>query len=165
MNNQPEEAYYHLQAILETGQRAERTRTAMGQWSPMLAEEIYKLGIGTYREGNYPRTQRLALISYSLNPEPVKYAKLLSLAQDEVRELVNEHFQNALPALANAIRNMRFALEQEDYNALHQEYMRLRDQEDVAFFMTRDYEGYLPTKMQYVLREVEDELRAHGFVL
>lgn len=160
---QPEEAYRHLQSVLASGQRGSRTRSLLLEWSPMMAEQLYGQGLQAYRENNYARTLRLALMSYQLNPSPVKYSQLVSRAQDQIHIQVNQHFQNALPSLSNAIRNMRYALLQEDYGTLHKEYMRLREIEDVAFFLNRDYEGYLPTKMQEVLREVETELTARGY--
>ncbi|PKL74582.1 MAG: hypothetical protein CVV27_19760 [Candidatus Melainabacteria bacterium HGW-Melainabacteria-1] len=104
-------------------------------------------------------------MSYNLNPIPVKYAQLVAHAQDQIFDQVNAHYKNALPALGNSIRNMRYALEIEDFSSLHREYLELKAQEDVAFFMQHDYEGYLPTRMQQVLRDVERELKAQGYVI
>lgn len=162
-NGQAEEAYHQLQSILSRGSRSDQTREVLMRWSPALAESFYHLATKAFHEANYPRAQRLALKSYELNPEPVKYSQMVARAQDRVFYQVQDHFEAAMPVLREALDNMRYAIENEDYNRLFREYLRLKDHKDVAFFMNRDYEGYLPYKMQQVLREVEDELSAHGF--
>jgi len=160
---QSEEAYHYLMAILATGQRAENTRSALIKWSPGLAESLYRLATDSYRQNNFMRTQHLALICYNLNPEPVKYTQLLAQAQAQVLDQVNEHFDKALNPLTDAVRQLRYDLEQGDYQAVYKEYLSLRENKDVAFFLNHDYEGYLPASMQVVLKEVEDDLKARGF--
>lgn len=158
-----EEAYHYLMAILETNQRASSTRDTLLKWSPGLAEDLYRLASDAYRQNNFIRSQHLALICYNLNPVPVKYTQLLARAQAQVLDLINEHFERALEPLKAAVSQMRYNLQQGDYQALYKVYLGLRDNKDVAFFLNHDYEGYLPASMQVVLREVEDDLKARGF--
>lgn len=162
-NDQAEAAYQHLKQALTSNARPNLAMKKIKAWSPALAERHYRLGLEAYRESQYNRSLKLALTAYKLNPNEVKYSQLVANAQDHIFEQVNAHFDMALPVLTNSIRNMRLALEEENYGELNREYKRLRDNSDVRFFLNPDYEGYLPVKMQEVLRDVEYQLKARGF--
>lgn len=162
-SGQPDEAYHYLMAILDSGKRSDQTNAFLAKWQPSLAEGIYHQALTAYQQRNYIRTQRLALISYHLDPEPVKYSTLLANAQEQVIEMVNDHFDRAVPQLTEAIRQLRYDIQSGDEQAAYKHYQALRNIPDVAFFLNQDFEGYLPVSMQVVLRDVEESLRAHGF--
>lgn len=149
-------AYHHLQEFMDKeGHQADIELYLLDNRTP-FAEAIYADAQEAYRQRDYALSARLAHNAYTINPQPVKYAQLMSDAQQRFLAVFAQRFQQARPMLVNAISNMRDLLASEDYNGLYREYLRLKDSSDVQFLL--QHQAYLPLNMFEALDEIEKEL-------
>ncbi len=150
-------AYHGLKEFMDksAGQQGDSQLHLLSH-GPQLAESIYLEAQHAYHQRDYSLAARLAHNAYVLNPNPVKYAQLMTDAQERFLAVFAQRFRQAKPMLVNAISNMRDLLRYEDYNGLYREYLRLKDNSDVQFLLQN--QAYLPLNIFEALDNIEKEL-------
>lgn len=159
-NKQPFEAYEALQKGVESGLQSQTSRNTLSILSQELSEKLYQSGLDHYDEQAYAQAVEQFLAAYRLNPEPIKYSKNISRAQDRFIGVFENRFYASRNLLVNAVNNMRYAMGNRDYNNLYREYLRLQSDRNAAFLLA--HREYLPVNMQKALASIEATLTRQG---
>lgn len=163
-NGQPAESYAELKKVIDSGQRADRAITYLNAHRSTYAEAYYQAArTAFYSDRAYGSAGTLAREAMRLDPGNERYTDLSAEAHKELQAVLLMRFQRSLPVLNNNLRNLRYALEMNDDRGAYQAWLRLKDNDDIAFILNNDYDLYLPAGMIDTLRAVEAELKAKGY--
>ncbi len=158
--DRPFEAYTTLQESIGSGLQSARSRSELNTLAVDLAEKLYLSGLNEVEKGQYYQAVEHFAAAYRLHPEETKYARNLGLAQQRFMRRYQRRFAQSRNVLLNAVSNMRNALNNEDYNLLYREYLRMKTNPDVAYLIR--YKEYMPISLRDGIESIEDTLRMQG---
>ncbi|MBF2053706.1 MAG: hypothetical protein IGS03_09625 [Candidatus Sericytochromatia bacterium] len=158
-------SYQQLQAVMRLPLVSDRGHIAINKIKPRLAALMHKQAKEAQFTRDYFAAETAAREAIRLDPNPIEYVHTLNSARQNMNREMQARFQRALPAIKNAMLNMRYALEIEDYPMLNREYMRFKSDRDTAFVLDENHRPYLPRQMYTVVEQVEKTLQAEGYQL